>query len=416
MPEAGDEVPHVEVGLSPSESADAQRFLPTGDEAGSAPEDRAFRPDVEGLRAVAILMVVLFHAGVPQLKGGFFGVDVFFVISGFVITGLLLRERRATGGTSFLRFYARRARRILPAALLVIVASLIATDLLVSGRDAVLVASDSRWTALFLSNFHFAAVFPNYYTTRPASPLQQFWSLAVEEQFYLVYPAFFVALLALSSGWSARARLAVGLSGVTVISLLLSVATSKLGQLGTYYSPFTRAWELAVGALVAVGAAKLERIPKELAALMTWIGMALIAIAALTISQRVPLPGTAAVVPVGGAALVIAGGTASPPQWGAEAVLRLLPLRWIGRWSYSWYLWHYPIITIAAEHAHTKINKVALHKNLLLVLLGLVLAAATYFLVENPVRHSRGLARSPRACVVGAALLVGTCVAVTFAY
>jgi peptidoglycan/LPS O-acetylase OafA/YrhL len=137
------------------------RPLPSRSNLGTAPQERAFRPDVEGLRAIAIILVVLFHAGLPAMKGGFFGVDVFFVISGFVITDLLLRDRRETGTTSLASFYARRARRILPAAVLVIVVTLIATDLLLGRRDAVFVASDGRWTALFLGNFHFASVFTN---------------------------------------------------------------------------------------------------------------------------------------------------------------------------------------------------------------------------------------------------------------
>ncbi len=138
------------------------RVLPSGDEAGTAPGDRSFRPDVEGLRAVAVGLVVLYHAGVPRITGGYVGVDVFFVISGFVITGLLLRERSNTGGTSILHFYARRVRRILPAATLVILAAVFASYValgFVSGNN---VADDGRWAAVFLSNFHFEANETNY--------------------------------------------------------------------------------------------------------------------------------------------------------------------------------------------------------------------------------------------------------------
>ena len=300
--------------------------------------------------------------------------------------------------------------------MLVIVVSLIATDLLVGAGNAVLVASDSRWTALFLSNVHFITVYPSFLITRPASPLQQFWSLAVEEQFYLVYPAFFVALLAFSGRWSIRARLSVGLTGVAVISFVACVATSRVGQFGPYYSPFTRAWELAVGALVAIGAPWFRRLPGGFAALLTWVGMAGIVVAAVTISELWPLPGSVTALPVVGTALVIAGGTSSPPQWGVEAVLRLLPFRWIGRWSYSWYLWHWPILVIAAERAHTKVGKVAVPKNLVLCLCALVIAAATYYFVENPVRHSKLLTRSPRACMIGAAAVAIGCVVFSYAF
>ena len=206
-----------------------ERFLPTGDEAGSAPEDRAFRPDVEGLRAIAVILVILFHVDTRVMQGGFVGVDVFFVVSGFVITGLLLRERVATGRNRLTSFCACRARRILPAALLVIVVSLIATDLFVGATRSVLVASDARWSAVFLGNFHLESVIPMLFSTRPQSPLEHYWSLAVEEQFYLVYPAFFIALLAVPGRWSVRARLGLGLSAVALSSFIASVMTSRAG-------------------------------------------------------------------------------------------------------------------------------------------------------------------------------------------
>jgi len=397
------------------DAASHQRFLTTGDEAGSAPEDRAFRPDVEGLRAIAVLLVVLFHVGIPQMRGGFVGVDVFFVISGFVITGLLLREQHATNRTSFLAFYARRARRILPAAILVIVVSLVAIDLLVSHGDAILVASDGRWTALFLGNFHFSNVFPTLLAPRPASPLQHFWSLAIEEQFYLVYPALFVTLLAFQGRLAPRTRLFVGLCSVTIVSFIASVATTTSVQFTAYYSPFTRAWELAVGCLLAVGAPKLKRIPTGVAAAMTWAGIVGIIISAATFSVLTPFPGYRAALPVGSAALVIAGGTAVP-RWGAETLLHLTPFRWIGRFSYSWYLWHWPILVIAAEHDHTSVLATSIAKNLALVVLALAIAAATYFLVENPIRHARLLLRIPWASIVGAAFIVASCTAFTFAF
>jgi len=392
-----------------------QRYLPSGDEAGSAPEDRPFRPDIEGLRAVAILLVVLFHVGILQMRGGFVGVDVFFVVSGFVITGVLLRERSGAGHTSFLLFYARRARRILPAALLVIVVTLIAADLFVGTTDARLFASDGRWTALFLGNVHFSHAYPNLLVTRPASPLQQYWSLAVEEQFYLVYPAFFVVLLALPGMWSQRKRLVVGLSAVIVVSFLASVATTKVGQLSAYDSPFTRAWELALGALVAVGAAKLAKLPRAVAAAMTWVGFAAIAVSAVAFTIRTNYPGAAAALPVLGASLVIAGGTAAP-RAGVEMLLRLFPFRWVGRWSYSWYLWHWPLLVLVAEHEHTTVNRNSIAENLFLVTIALGLAAGTYIVVENPIRHSSMLARNPRETLIGAALIIASCVAITYAF
>jgi peptidoglycan/LPS O-acetylase OafA/YrhL len=393
---------------------DEQRYLPSGDEAGTAPADRAFRPDVEGLRAVAILLVVLVHAGVPHMQGGTVGVDAFFVISGFVITGLLLREHSATGGIGFLGFYARRARRILPMALLVIVVAVLAIGLLASHRDAIAAASDGRWSALFLSNVHFASVDPNVLVPRQ-SPFGQYWSLAVEEQFYLVYPAFFVLLLLAPGRWSLARRLALGLTGVAIASFVASAVTSDTGQLAAYYSPFSRAWELAVGGLVALGTPYLKRIPAAVAAPMTWLGLAGLVIAADLITVTTPYPGYAAALPVLSVALIIAGGTVIPP-WGAEVLLGSAPFRWIGRWSYSWYLWHLAIIVIAAEYAHELYGSLSVELRLFLSILALIVAALSYFLVENPIRHSDRIARSPGAVVVGAGLLVGSCIAFTFAF
>jgi peptidoglycan/LPS O-acetylase OafA/YrhL len=396
---------------------DDTTLLPTGDEAGSAPEDRAFRPDVEGLRAFAILLVVLFHVDTRGIQGGFAGVDVFFVVSGFVITGLLLRERQSTGKTSLARFYARRARRILPAAIVVILVSLVATDLLIGANVAVLVASDARWTAIFLGNFHFESVTPSLFTKRPGSPLAHMWTLAIEEQFYLVYPAFFVALVSIPGKWfgSARARLGCGLTVVIVSSFIASVVTSHVVVLAAYYSPFTRAWELALGGLVAVSTRQLAKLPSAVAALATWIGLAGVIASGWVVSLHIAYPGYAAALPVCSTALVIAGGCAAPLA-GAEVLLRLPPLRWLGRWSYSWYLWHWPVLTLAASYAHTSVSGTSVVKNAILAVLTLPLAAGSYFLLENPIRHSKRLVDNPRATIIGAIALIAVCVAVTYAF
>lgn len=382
-----------------------------GDESGSPPGDRLFRPDVEGLRAVAILLVVLFHVGIQQASGGFTGVDVFFVISGYVITGLLLRERPSTVGSRLAAFYARRARRILPMALLVAVAALTASYL-ISRSYGTLVGSDTRWTALFVGNFHFAHVYPNYLVTRPPSPLQQYWSLGVEEQFYLVWPAMFL-LLATASRWSMRTRLNIGLAVVMVASLSISIITSHSGQLGAYDSSLTRAWELGAGALLAVNSGQLNRIPSHVAATMTWTGLLAILAGAYFFTVLTPFPGIAAIVPVGGTALVIAGGT-PVPHFGVERLLRTLPFRWIGRWSYSWYLWHWPVLVLAAQVDHTTVANLGIGKNLGLVTGALALSALTYALIENPIRHARVLQRSPYTTLIGAASVVVACVGLTY--
>jgi len=198
------------------------------DEAGTAPGDRRFRPDVEGLRAVAVLLVVLYHANMPGLSGGFVGVDVFFVISGFVITGLLLRERASTDHTSLRSFYGRRVRRILPAATLVIVATVIATYAVLGVIYGNPTAVAARWTAVFLATFHFSGTGTDYLTaTLPPSPLQNFWSLTVEEQFYLVYPAIFLVAASVRSTASLRARLVA-----VLLPIILIIAAEWAGRSG----------------------------------------------------------------------------------------------------------------------------------------------------------------------------------------
>ena len=360
------------------------------------------------------MLVVLFHVGVPQARGGFIGVDVFFVISGFVITGILLRQQ-AGGGIGIASFYARRARRILPMALLVVVVSMVTVAAIARRSVAVEVASDGRWSALFLANAHFFAVTPTIMNSRPESPFQQYWSLAVEEQFYLVYPALFIGLLRVPGKWSLRSRLAAGIAAVIVSSFILSILTSQTGHLWAYDSPLTRAWELGIGALLAVGTGVTERIWRPAAAAMTWAGFAVVLTSAWFISfETDAFPGWIAAVPVLGAALVVAGGSAVP-SFGAERVLGTTPFRKVGQWSYSWYLWHWPFLVIAAELAHTTVLQSSIAKNLAVVLLALVVSVASYSFIENPIRRSKVLAKNPLATLAGAVALALTSAAFSFA-
>ena len=224
------------------------RLQVSGDEAGTAPGDRRFRPDVQGLRAVAVVLVVLFHAHVPGLSGGYVGVDVFFVISGFVITGVLLRERSSTGSTSILSFYGRRVRRIIPAATLVIIAAVIATYVLLGPLSGNQTAGDARWASVFLINIHFASTGTNYLASQlPPSVLQNYWSLAVEEQFYLVYPTIFFVVAALSRGLSLRRWLGYVLAAAVAVSFLASIIQTRSNPTAAYFSPLPRVWELALG-------------------------------------------------------------------------------------------------------------------------------------------------------------------------
>lgn len=371
------------------------------DESGSAPGDRPFRPDVQGLRALAVLLVVLFHAGVPGLQGGFVGVDVFFVISGFVITGLLLRQS-AGGQPSLSDFWARRARRILPMATLVLVATVLASTLLLGRFVGQHVAVDGLWTAVFLANVHAISTGTNYFaSTGPVSPLLHYWSLAVEEQFYVVFPLL-VLVASLWRRWSLRRTLGVFLGVIIVMSLVLSGTETATSPVVAYFSPFTRAWELAAGGLVALGTARLARVPHPLAALLSWGGLGGILLSASLYGSTTPYPGTAVLLPVVSTCLVIAAG-ASAPALGAEILLGTRAGQVGGDLSYSLYLWHFPVLIIAAEAVTTPLSGMARAG---LVVLAVILAAASKRWVEDPVRLSVWLAASARrSLVVGAGLV-----------
>jgi peptidoglycan/LPS O-acetylase OafA/YrhL len=345
----------------------------------------AFRPDVEGLRAVAVAVVVLFHAGVPGLGGGYVGVDVFFVISGFLITSLMRREIAGTGRLSLRDFYARRARRILPAAGLVLVTVILAAYHWLGFLRGDEIARDGVWAALFASNFRFAALGIDYLGSQAApSPLQHFWSLAVEEQYYLVWPLAVALLIRFGRGrW-----IGAGLGVAVAASFAWSAGS------GGYFAPATRAWEIGAGGLLAIAG-------RRLPAAFSWLGLALIGLAVLGFDETTRFPGYAAALPVAGALLVLAGR--------GDALLGLAPLRWLGRVSYSLYLWHWPVLIIWAQ-AHG--GPLGVPARALAVLLSLALAVLTYTCVEDPVRRSGRLKRSHLLTLAVAVLLIATPVAV----
>ncbi|MBE0610174.1 MAG: acyltransferase [Dehalococcoidia bacterium] len=368
--------------------------------------ERKFRPDIEGLRAVAVGLVVLSHAGVPWVEGGYIGVDVFFVLSGFLITGLLVREQATTGSISMAGFYARRARRILPAASLVLVLTVLASYQWLGFLRGGVIAEDGKWAALFGANLRFASEGTQYLNlTAPPSPLQHYWSLAVEEQFYLIWPLVFLIVATVAP----RVRLAAKLSAVLAVIVIASFAWSVI-QTGTdpawaFFSPLTRAWELALGSLLAVGVSQLRRLPLTLGPWLSWTGIAGVIAAAFLLDNRTAFPGYAAALPVVGTALVVTGGTIAPGR-GAERVLALAPIQRLGKWSYSLYLWHWPVLIIAAQRTG---HSLALAENLGLVVVALGLAIVTHYAIENPIRFARPLVRnswsslSVGVCLVGAA-------------
>ncbi len=368
---------------------------------------RTFRPDVEGLRAVAVLLVVLYHAGVPGITGGYVGVDVFFVISGFLITGLLLREFASSGRFSMADFYARRARRILPIASVVLIATVAASALILGAARLDSIAHDGLWTSFFAANFHFAQTGADYLNaTAPPSPLQHYWSLAVEEQFYLAWPALLLVALVVGRRLGDRARVAAAVtaSALVIASLTWSIVETTNDANQAYFSPFTRGWELGAGALVAICAHWLGRMPAVGAALCGWIGLGLIAFAAFDFTTSTVFPGAAAAVPVLGAVFVIIGGL-SIVRGGPEKVLANDPMRKLGGYSYSLYLLHWPILILALS----EFPDIGVPVKLGLIVVSFGVSVITYRWVENPTRRSPRLTKSVRnSLVLGVALVVAT--------
>jgi peptidoglycan/LPS O-acetylase OafA/YrhL len=364
-----------------------------GGEAGTPPGDRRFRPDVQGLRAIAILLAIVYHADIQPFSGGYVGIEVFFVISGFVITGLLLRERETTGHTSLRSFYGRRARRIIPMATLVIIVTVIVTYHSLGTLVGHQTALDGAWSAVFLANVHFQATDTNYLLSQaPPSPLLNYWSLGVEEQFYIVYPALFLFL-----GWwaqraqrgSFRLRLTVVLVVVIVASYTYSIVFTASNAQSAYFSLLVRSWELALGGLIAVYSPELRRIPQAWAAVASWVGLAVILVASVTLTPASDYPGALVAIPTLAAGLVIAAG-ASAPKWGVELLLRRQPFPFLALISFSLYLWHWPILEIAAQRRG--VATLPVWDDVLLLVGAGILASLTYRFIENPVRHAKFLA------------------------
>ena len=366
---------------------------------------QGFRRDVQGLRAVAVLLVLAFHAGLP-VPGGFVGVDVFFVLSGFLITGLVADEVARTGRLRLARFYARRARRLLPAAALTLTAVVVATALwlpVTRWRD---VAGDVVATSLYVVNWRLADRSVDYLAQdAAASPVQHFWSLAVEEQFYVVWPVLVVALVALArlrGRLVSRRALVVGVLGVGGVSLAWSVWLTAADPSRAYFVTTTRAWELAAGGLLALLAHRVARVPAFALRVAGWVGLALVVVAAFAFEASTPFPGVAAAVPVAGTVLVLAAGIVGP----GLRPLTAQALQPVGAASYSLYLWHWPAVVVATALAGGKPTTWEL---VVAVAASALPAVASYRLVERPLHTSARLRDSTgRSLALGVACtLVG---------
>ena len=350
----------------------------------------SFRPDLEGLRGIAVALVVLFHARLLGVVGGFIGVDAFYVLSGFLITGLLLRELATRGRLDLVAFYGRRARRILPAATVAIVVILVAAAFIVAPLDLPAVAADATASGLFVGNMLFAFRATDYFASSTPSPFLHYWSLGVEEQFYLVWP------ILLLVAFRAR-RLGLVVFAVCVLSFVLSIVLTSVQAPWAFYGLPTRAWQLALGALLALHGPALARLPSALIAIGGWLGIALLGIAAALLDPTTGYPGFAALLPTTAVALVIlAGGR----HGGPGRLLAVAPLRLLGRISFSLYLYHWPVLVLAS----VLVGELSPVLRWSLVGLSVAAAAASWRLVEEPFRRAR-LLRPRRSFVFGSSAI-----------
>lgn len=359
---------------------------------------RGIRPDIQGLRALAVLAVIadhLFH----WPTGGFLGVDVFFVISGFLITGLLIREIDKTGRISFRNFFARRVKRILPLASVVLVTTVAASYVVFNTSRFIATATDAIWAALFGANWRFESIGTDYFLNQgPVSPLQHYWSLAVEEQFYFVWPVMIAIVVLFVRSRARRTRMIVlgaVMAALIVVSFIIATSVTASNPTSAYFSTFTRAWELGVGALLALTVGVWNKIPRRLRSPLTWLGFLGILASVFFFDTSLPFPGPWAAVPVLATALVIVAGT------GAQE-FSCLPLTnrvsgYLGDLSYALYLWHFPVIIIVTS----LIPKTTPFSIAIILGLTALLTLASHYLVERPVRESpwlaSGLTRSERA-------------------
>jgi len=359
------------------------------------------RKDIEGLRAVATFLVLPYHAGLLLFPGGFVGVDVFFVISGFVITGQLLKEAERDGRVSLLGFYARRAKRLLPASSVVLAATAVMTWLWVPKIRWEVAGGDIVSSALYFVNWRLADRSVDYLAEDVTpSPVQHYWSLAVEEQFYFVWPILVLVavLVAARLGVRRKAALLASLALVAVPSLLLAGHMATAEPERAYFVTTVRMWEFAIGALVAILATRLDRMPRSLAISLAWGGLALVLYSARAYNAAMTWPGYHALLPTVGAGLFIAGGVAAGNR-GPVALIGNRFMLFIGYLTYSLYLWHWPLLIVAREH----FGGISVPVGLLIVASSIVPAWLTFHLVENPLRSSPALSRDRRlALSVGA--------------
>jgi peptidoglycan/LPS O-acetylase OafA/YrhL len=367
---------------------------------------QGFRPDIQGLRAVAIGAVLLAHAGIPVAAGGYAGVDVFFVISGFLITGALARELERTGTISLASFYARRVKRLLPLAITVLAFVVVGAWLLLPPLRADEAARDVVAAGAYAINWKLAADSVDYFATGDQSPIEHFWSLAVEEQFYLAWPAL---LLVATLAWRRAPRPALWalLVATTLASFAYALHLSRAEPSAAYFSTPARVWELSLGGLLALALARRAPGPRTATA-AAYGGTAAIAAAVLLLDAGAAFPGWPALLPtLGAAALILAG--AGPHRSLPRRVLETGPMQRVGALSYAWYLWHWPVLVFGAA----AIGPLSTAQGIALTLLSLAPTSVSHRAIEEPLRRARprkrrfALAAAPAGALATAALGIG---------
>jgi len=354
-----------------------------------------YRRDIDGLRALAVIPVVLFHFGVNGFTGGFVGVDIFFVISGFLITSIIWRER-LTGQFSFVNFWVRRARRILPALFVMMIAAVVVGWFLMAPKDYEELGRSMRYQVMFASNILFMRQTGYFDVASDLKPLLHTWSLAVEEQFYIVFPLFLILLSNHLKHWR------VALFAVLLVSFGLSVWAVALQPQKAFFLLPMRAWELLIGAMLAVMPMTRRPVAPVLAQLVSVAGLGLILTAVLCYEKNTPFPGAAALLPTLGAAALIWANGQRPTLVGRLLASR--PMVGIGLISYSWYLWHWPIFVFGN---YASVDGLTLVDIIALILLSLLLGYLSWRFVETPFREKRLLVgRKQTLIATGTAILV----------
>jgi len=373
----------------------------------------AVRGDIQGLRAIAVLSVVLFHAGLP-VPGGYIGVDVFFVISGFVITAMLLREWARSRTINLPRFYLRRFKRLTPALAVMVTVTVLVSVLLFSPFDQQVTTGQTALGAMFIvANWVIATTTGGYFDlAADSNPLLHTWSLSVEEQFYVFFPGLLLVALLVASRLPRMKWLPVlAVSGVALVSIagtmyaLKSVAISSGALLG-FYSTVTRAWEFAAGAILALLAHRISTTSSRITGLLGVLGLVLLAISFFLFSEETPWPGPFTFVPVIGTILLIIAGMGPPNP--VSTLLSTRPMVTIGNLSYSLYLWHWPFIVFA-----TAIWPFAPWAAVISAAVSVLPAIASYRWVEQPIRTAplatiRRIAPAVAGFVLVPALVAGT--------